>query len=91
MAYLLLLMIWWGTCIMKSWLKIIFQTIKVFVLFTGCTILFYYGIMWLNEEYQDYHRYDEPEGTAVKVSSNGNVDGSSSWFDRLILFYLNGE
>lgn len=76
---------------MKSWLKMVFQTIKVFVLFTGCTILFYYGIMWLNEEYQDYHRYDEPEGTAVKVFSRGNPEGSSNWFDRLILFYLNGE
>ncbi|MFE8695581.1 YqzK family protein [Cytobacillus sp. FJAT-53684] len=76
---------------MKSWLKTIIQTIKVFVLFTGCTILFYYGIMWLNEEYQDYHRYDEPEGAAVKVSTSGNIDRSSSWLDRLILFYLNGE
>lgn len=75
---------------MKSWFKMIFQTIKVFILFTGCTIIFYYGIMWLNEEYQDYHRYDEPEGAAVKVSAAAN-DGNSSFLDRLILFYLNGE
>ena len=27
------------------------KTLKVFILFTGCTILFYYAIMWLNEEY----------------------------------------
>ncbi|WNS74107.1 YqzK family protein [Bacillus sp. DTU_2020_1000418_1_SI_GHA_SEK_038] len=76
---------------MVSWLKIAFQTIKVFVLFTGCTILFYYGIMWLNEEYQDYHRYDEPKGAAVKVSASANNSESSNWLDRLILFYLNGE
>lgn len=76
---------------MKSWFKIIIQTIKVFVLFTGCTILFYYGIMWLDEEYQDYHRYDEPQGSAVKVSATGNETDSLSWLDRLILFYLNGE
>lgn len=76
---------------MKSWLKIVFQTIKVFVLFTGCTILFYYGIMWLNEEYQGYHRYDEPKGAAVKASAGGKEADSSSWLDRLILFYLNGE
>ncbi|MBU8879196.1 YqzK family protein [Bacillus sp. FJAT-29790] len=75
---------------MKSWLKVVYQTIKVFVLFTGCTILFYYGIMLLNEEYKDYHRYDEPNGAAVKVSASG-VNESSSWLDRLILFYLNGE
>lgn len=75
---------------MKLWLKLAFQTIKVFLLFTGCTFLFYYGIMLVNEEYQDYHRYDEPEGSAVKVSGTG-MEEDPTWFDRLILFYLNGE
>ncbi|KAB2338390.1 DUF4227 family protein [Cytobacillus depressus] len=76
---------------MISWLKVVVQTVKVFVLFTGCTILFYYGIMWLNEEYKDYHKYDEPKGAAVKVSASANSSEPSSWLDRLILFYLNGE
>lgn len=75
---------------MKPWLKLVFQTIKVFILFTGCTILFYYGIMWLNEEYQDYH-HNEPKGAAVKVFASGNDDASSGWLERLILFYLSGE
>ncbi|ASV69126.1 YqzK family protein [Cytobacillus sp. FSL W7-1323] len=75
---------------MSAWIKLVYQTIKVFVLFTGSTILFYYGIMWLNEEYQDYHRYDEPSGAAVKVAASANAT-DSSWLDRLILFYLNGE
>ncbi|MFE8702599.1 YqzK family protein [Cytobacillus sp. FJAT-54145] len=75
---------------MKSWFKMIFKTVKVFILFTGCTIIFYYGIMWINEEYQGYHKYDEPKGAAVKVSAP--IEGEeSTWFDRLILFYLNGE
>ncbi len=76
---------------MKSRVKLVIQTIKVFVIFTGCTILFYYGIMLLNEEYQNYHRYDEPEGSAVKVFASGNEADLSSWLDRLILFYFNGE
>ncbi|WP_066312636.1 YqzK family protein [Bacillus sp. FJAT-29814] len=75
---------------MFSFLKLIWQTLKVFIIFTGCTILFYYGIMWVSEEYQNYHRYDEPEGTAVKVS-NGLDGKDSSLLDRLIFFYLNGE
>ena len=75
---------------MKSLLTTILKTLKVFVLFTGCTILFYYGIMWLNEEYADYHRYDEPQGAAIKVTATGEGH-DLSWFDRLILFYLNGE
>jgi hypothetical protein len=75
---------------MKSGFKVLIKTLKVFVLFTGCTILFYYGIMWLNEEYADYHRYDEPSGAAIKVTTNGE-DHDPGWFDRLLLFYLNGE
>ena len=73
-----------------SFIKVVLQTIKVFILFTGCTILFYYGSMRVSEEYQNYHRYDEPEGSALKVS-NAVEEESSSLLDRLMLFYLNGE
>ncbi|AGK54780.1 YqzK family protein [Bacillus sp. 1NLA3E] len=75
---------------MKAWFRLFFKSIRVFVLFTGCTVLFYYGMMWVNEEYQNYHRYDEPQGSALKVSAS--VDSKSMpWLDRLKLFYLNGE
>jgi len=75
---------------MVSFLKVALQTLKVFIIFTGCTVLFYYGIMWVSEEYQNYHRYDEPEGSALKVSNVVKEDRSSV-LDRLKLFYLNGE
>lgn len=75
---------------MRNYLKVFLQSFKVFILFTGCTILFYYGIMWVNEEYQNYHRYDEPKGAALKVSNLAQEE-KASMFDRLILFYLNGE
>ncbi|MDR4948473.1 YqzK family protein [Neobacillus cucumis] len=75
---------------MISFLKVALQTLKVFIIFTGCTILFYYGIMWVTEEYQSYHRYDEPEGSALKVSNAVKEEGSSL-IDRLMLFYLDGE
>ncbi|MFZ7945128.1 MULTISPECIES: YqzK family protein [Bacillaceae] len=75
---------------MISFIKVVLQTLKVFIIFTGCTILFYYGIMWVSEEYQNYHRYDEPEGAALKVS-NAVKEDSSSILDRLMFFYLNGE
>jgi len=63
---------------------------KVFLLFTGCTILFYYAIMWVNEEYENRHRYDEPKGEAVKVSTSME-DIPYQWFDRILLFYFDGE
>ncbi|CAM3874725.1 YqzK family protein [Mesobacillus zeae] len=71
-------------------LSAILHGLKVFVLFTGCTVLFYYGIMLVNEEYQNYNKYDEPKGAAIKVSAAGGTEGQSL-MDRLILFYLNGE
>jgi len=72
-----------------SGIRLFFKTLKVFILFTGCTLLFYYGIMWVNQEYENYHRYDEPKGTAIKVNSTNTKD--SNWVDRLLLFYLDGE
>lgn len=75
---------------MLSFMKMVSQTVKVFLLFTTCTILFYYGMMWVNEEYQNYHRYDEPRGAALKVSNPAQKEGPSL-LDRLVLFYLNGE
>lgn len=75
---------------MKSWFELVMHTLKVFILFTGCTVLFYYGIMWVNEEYESYHRYDTPEGAAIKVSGTFNKN-ETSMLDRLKLFYLNGE
>lgn len=75
---------------MKTLFNQMFQTFKVFILFIGFTILFYIGMMWINEEYQNYNRYDEPEGTSIKVSSSEDV-ATSSWIERLKLFYLNGE
>ena len=76
---------------MKEKLKLVLQAFKVFILFTGCTILVYYGMMWIKQEYQNYDRYEEPKGAAVKVTADHSAERQASWFDRLILFYLNGE
>lgn len=75
---------------MKNIAKLVIQTIKVFILFAVCTILFYYGMIWVSQEYQNYQKYNEPDGTAVKVmqQSAGRTDSGLS---RLMLFYLNGE
>lgn len=76
---------------MRGWFQTIVQTVKVFILFTGCTLLFYYGILWISNEYESYHRYDEPSGKAVKVFQMDGVSSSSSWVDRLKLFYREAE
>ncbi|MCY9075635.1 YqzK family protein, partial [Bacillus inaquosorum] len=44
----------------------------------------------VNQEYENYHRYDKPEGSAVKVVEM-DQDEKGGWFDRLIFFYQNGE
>ncbi|WP_100407066.1 YqzK family protein [Bacillus solitudinis] len=76
---------------MKSWFAVVLQTIKVFLLFTGCTILFYYGILWISAEYESYHRYDEPIGKAVKVINMEHDHQEETWVQRLMLFYRIGE
>ncbi|MFC0188386.1 YqzK family protein [Fictibacillus aquaticus] len=75
---------------MVEWLKLVWRSSKVFLAFSVCTLIFYYGLQWLNKEYENYHRYDEPEGRAVKVfkmdaGSEGNI------LDRLKFFYQSGE
>lgn len=75
---------------MRHYIRLALRTLKVFLLFTGCTIIFYYAIMWVNEEYENRHRYDQPEGDAVKVSSNVD-EFSFTCFERILLFYFDGE
>ncbi|MFS0781102.1 YqzK family protein [Bacillus sp. 1P06AnD] len=76
---------------MGTMLRTIFHTLKVFCLFVCFTILFYIGMVWLNQEYQDYNRYDEPQGSSLKVSATEHANEHTDWFERLKLFYLNGE
>ncbi|WP_096201060.1 YqzK family protein [Bacillus sp. FJAT-45350] len=74
---------------MGSLFEFVWNTCKVFILFMGCTLMFYYGILWISEEYESYHRYDEPQGRAVKVFQMEETE--STWVDRLMLFYHFGE
>ncbi|MGO4888301.1 YqzK family protein [Anaerobacillus sp. MEB173] len=76
---------------MRSWLSLVWETTRVFLLFMGCTLLFYYGILWVSQEYENYHRYDEPQGRAVKVFHMDGEAGESKLLDRLFLFYHYGE
>ncbi|MBM7094749.1 MULTISPECIES: YqzK family protein [Alteribacter] len=75
-----------------SFIRSLWETLCVFVLFMGCTLIFYYGIIWVSDEYERYHRFDEPKGRAVKVI--GQVQEDSIYkeaLDRLRIFYLHGE
>lgn len=67
--------------------RLMWDTIKVFIIFIACTFLFYFGLRVMHSEYEQYHRYDQPEGPAVKVF-NANEDG---FLDRLNLFFRLGE
>lgn len=74
---------------MRSGLKMAAQLIKVFLLFTSCTLLFYFAMLWINEEYQNYHRFEKPKGESVEEVSK--LDGSVAWMNRLFFFFENGE
>ncbi|MBM7648055.1 hypothetical protein JOC78_000995 [Bacillus ectoiniformans] len=74
---------------MNQYKKTIGQMAKIFFLFTSFTVLFYSGILWVQHEYEKKHRYDEPEGAAVKV--NLTFEEERTHLERLLLFYLDGE
>ncbi|OIJ15943.1 hypothetical protein BKP35_02865 [Anaerobacillus arseniciselenatis] len=75
----------------KNFFTLAWDTFRVFLLFLGCTLLFYYGILWVSQEYESYHRYDEPKGRAVKVVQMEEPQQSSGMLDRLMFFYHFGE
>ncbi|QKY69252.1 YqzK family protein [Lentibacillus sp. CBA3610] len=66
---------------------LIWDTLKVFVIFITCTCLFYIGLRYMHTEYEQFHRYDPPEGPSVKVFETED----DSFFDRLNLFFRLGE
>lgn len=66
--------------------RIVWDSVKVFVIFIACTFIFYFGLRVMHTEYEQYHRYDQPEGPAVKVFKE-----EDSLFDRLNLFFRLGE
>ncbi|WP_376844891.1 DUF4227 family protein [Camelliibacillus cellulosilyticus] len=80
---------------MKTTLKIIFDTMKVFVLFVICTVLFYFGLEWLDHNYESYHKFDKPNDGAIKVFGESGHGGDSTDIDplpgRFFQFLRDGE
>lgn len=63
-----------------------FDLSKVILLFFCFTLLFYFGLRAMHAEYERYHRYDEPEGSAVKVFAEEDPIR-----DFIYLFFRLGE
>jgi hypothetical protein len=76
---------------MGNFISLVFETLKVFVFFLGFTLLFYYGIVWLNDEYEGYHKYDKPHGGAVEVMNETQEEVPVFSLKRLYFFYHYGE
>lgn len=66
--------------------RTMWDSVKVIIVFIVCTWLFYFGLRAMHSEYEQYHRYDVPEGPAIKVFKT-----ESSFIDRLNLFFRLGE
>lgn len=78
---------------MKKAVMTLLDTLKVFFLFVFCTILFYFGLQWLDHNYESFHKYDEPNDGAVKVFSPGDQKQPSevNETNRFFQFLRNGE
>ncbi|ALA51042.1 YqzK family protein [Shouchella clausii] len=71
--------------------KSLLQMAKAAILFTLCTTIFYYGILWVSHEFSEYHKYDEPEGKALKVMSMNVGESDLSIDERIKRFLWMGE
>ncbi|WP_067728177.1 DUF4227 family protein [Oceanobacillus damuensis] len=65
---------------------ILWDTMKIFIIFTICTFLFYYGLKLLHREYEQIHRFDPPQGPAVKV-----FESQSKLKERFHIIFQQGE
>ncbi len=72
---------------MISIIKLFVETIKFFIIFILCTVLFYYVIKAVHSEYEKLDRYEYPQGNAVKVFQQ---EGPDPW-ERLSIFFRLGE
>ncbi|WP_082233931.1 DUF4227 family protein [Halobacillus massiliensis] len=63
------------------------ELIKVLIIFTVCTSLFYMALRVIHDQHERSHRYDPPGGAAVKVSTSVDPE----WTDRLFIFFQLGE
>lgn len=66
--------------------RIVLHTIKIFIIFTICTLFFYFGLIWINEEYENYNRYNQPEGNALKVNTPNEANEPTTLLERVKLF-----
>lgn len=66
--------------------QMVWDTLKVFIIFAACTCLFYVGLRVMHAEYEKKHRYDPPEGPSVKVFYE-----TEEIIDRLDIFFRLGE
>lgn len=66
--------------------QFIWDFFKIAVIFICCTCIFYIGLRFMYQEYEERHRYDEPIGPAVKV-----FDEESGLIDRIQLYFRLGE
>jgi len=79
---------------LKDAWRAIFDTIKVLLVFVVCTVLFYFGLKWLDENYEGYHQYDQPSDGAVKVFKTNNeqhVTPTAPVSTRFFQFLRDGE
>ncbi|SDI30439.1 DUF4227 family protein [Natribacillus halophilus] len=71
-------------------LRTIWNGLKIFIVFAGCTAMFYYGILFVIDEYQGDERFEEPEGNAIKVFDRESED-DFSFRERLWYLWTRGE
>lgn len=72
-------------------IKALLHSFKIILLFICCTILFYFGLKWLDQNYESYYRYTKPSGGAVKVFQMNQTMHDHGSLNSLLQFLQSGE
>ncbi|RYL94835.1 DUF4227 family protein [Sporolactobacillus sp. THM7-4] len=82
----------------EEYLRAVLSAWRVLILFILLTVIFYFGLVWVDRNQGNFHRYDQPDGEAVKVyrpdpSSDPVRNGSDmpNVLPRILEFLRNGE
>jgi len=53
--------------------RILWNVLKVMIMFVLCLMIFFYGLRLMHQEYEQYHRYDPPVGPAIEVDKSFEI------------------
>jgi hypothetical protein len=66
------------------------EALRILLIFIGCTLIFYYGIMWLSKEFGP-EKTNPSRNNVIQVNKNKEIYDNDELLRRLRVFFEYGE